>query len=420
MSRVLWIVLAVSACNPFVAPGGTGGGGGSGGGGSGGGVQPPGPTPVGTVTGPATTAHVTVQDGGTLATADGLVEVIVPPGALSADTDLTLTPITNNAPLGFGAALRLGPDGTTFSTPAKLVFHYASYTSATEPDLLLAASQDSTGAWQNAGTATLDTTAGTIAFDLPHFSDWSLSTCARLSVDNFVLAGDVIAQLSVLVQCSLPAQQHGPLGGATPTTTDVTWDKRDKMGMPGPGTLTPMGSDATLTGTDSPPPDPTVTVTAKWSGRTFKEDIATNSTASFTLEGMSYLFATTPFVQTTSSPTKSELALAQSGSSLTVSWPLNGEGGATSDPNNNLPVHSEEGSTVYQDTYNVPCMNTIKSLYTRVSVSHANSDRQWTVGSFQGTVAVVKGMKDCGGGVMEPDWTEVPLTGAFYSRWLKY
>src|SRR5687768_10024072 len=83
-----------------------------------GGSSGPMPTPQGTATGPAVTAMVGPQ-GGRLISADGRFELVVPAGALGATVELSMTPITNEAPLGHGAGVRLAPDGTVFTAPAQ-------------------------------------------------------------------------------------------------------------------------------------------------------------------------------------------------------------------------------------------------------------------------------------------------------------
>ena len=345
MSRLCAGVLMLLgwACTPLGPPGGGGGGGGMGGGNTG-----PGPTAQGTVTGPAITAHVTVSDGGVLRSADGLVEVDVPAGALSADTDLTLTPITNEAPLGFGGAVRLGPEGTQFSTPATLVFHSAGFTGATTPDLLLAAYQDPAGNWLKGGDATLDMAAGTVAFPLPHFSDWSLTACARLSMDTVVLNPGDTAHLRVLVQCMSPASQGGgALGGAQSSSSSVQWGTQDSMGMSGTATLMQDGNDAVLTGPNTPPADGDLIISATWNGHRFTDELSLGAAAKFQIDGMSYYVKMTPTVTTTGSPLESRPRHRRQHRSVTDRQlsGFSGVGGALSDPTMNLPVPWESART---------------------------------------------------------------------------
>jgi hypothetical protein len=86
--------------------------------------------------------------GGSLSSGDGLCEVTVPPGALSAPTALTLQPIANLAWDGVGTAYRLGPAGTTFDVPVTVNLDVADDDSApVSLEALGIAEQDGDGYW---------------------------------------------------------------------------------------------------------------------------------------------------------------------------------------------------------------------------------------------------------------------------------
>ena len=80
-------------------------------------------TPVGTPAGDPITKTIGIS-GGSIASPDSVMELVIPAGALPANTDITIQPVTNEAPGGIGLAYDLLPDGTTFSKPATLTFHY--------------------------------------------------------------------------------------------------------------------------------------------------------------------------------------------------------------------------------------------------------------------------------------------------------
>jgi hypothetical protein len=46
----------------------------------------------------------------------------------------------------------------------------------------------------------------------------------------------------------------------------------------------------------------------------------------------------------------------------------------------------------YSDTWNDQCISDVRSVVARVSVSHANRERQFIRGSFQGQLSVRRGM----------------------------
>ena len=80
-------------------------------------------TAVGSPIGTPSTASIGAS-GGTIQSTDGRLTVIIPAGALSSNVQISVQPISNQAPLSFGNAYRLQPEGTTFAIPATLVFHY--------------------------------------------------------------------------------------------------------------------------------------------------------------------------------------------------------------------------------------------------------------------------------------------------------
>ncbi|MBL8954524.1 MAG: hypothetical protein JNK82_27340 [Myxococcaceae bacterium] len=393
-------------------PGGAGGGSNTG----------PVVTAPGTVTGAALTADIGPA-GGKLSTADGKVELIVPAGALTAMKQLSLTPITNGAPLNVGPALRFLPDGTTFTTPAKLVLHYETFGSSTSPELLLAVTHDAQGQWVPQGKPVVDTAAKTVTVEIGHFSDWSFAACAKLEIDNYLASEGVDSHLSVQQQCDDPMTQTLPLGPVNRTTAAVEWRKVDAMGQPGPGTLTPQGANATVTAPASAPSDPRVTITASWEGpngmRQFRETMAVGTTLDFTIDGSTVIVPTMSQVMTVMG--KSIAGGGTQAGSFSVQYSGTGEGGFASDPEGGNGTNAMLGNVSYTDSYQDPCGGSadIHYLVNRVSVSHANREKGFIVGSFSGQLAVTRGMIQCGTS-MVPNVEIVPVTGAFITRWLVY
>jgi hypothetical protein len=127
-------------------------------------------TAVGTPIGNSVTQTIGAA-GGTISSADGRMDLVIPPGALSSDVAITIQPITNECPGGLGAGYDFLPNGTKFSTPATLIFHYSdSDVNGTDPDFIYYATQDSTGAWDVDIEKDVDTVAKSISFDVHHFS----------------------------------------------------------------------------------------------------------------------------------------------------------------------------------------------------------------------------------------------------------
>jgi hypothetical protein len=106
----------------------------------------PQPTAEGAPAGDAVSAVIGPL-GGTLATGDGACEVVFPPGALAAATELTLQPIANLAWGGVGTAYRLGPAGTEFAVPVTMKFRLPANESPASLEGLGIAEQDDQGYW---------------------------------------------------------------------------------------------------------------------------------------------------------------------------------------------------------------------------------------------------------------------------------
>lgn len=369
--------------------------------------------------------------GGTLESADGRVKLIVPPGALTSDIALKMTPITNESPLGLGYAVRLEPDGTSFAVPAKLVFAYDGWASPTAPDLLLGATQGADDQWTVAGAPVLDTTAKTLTVELPHFSDWSLSTCAALTVSNYVLAaGRDEADLAVEEQCEAPTP-GAVLGRYAPTTRPVEWTTSDRQGNPGgPATIAATGGTAKLKGTPPAGAEQIVRIQAKWQSprgeRLFTDEVA-HASASFTIDGASVLVsATPPLVMTLGG--KTSVNLGAEGGTLAAAVQLGGIGSAATNPAGGLSggativrgAGAEQETDNYYDYFTPNCSTTLKALPLRVTIGHANKARQYITGTVDGKLAVSRSTKISCDGLEEDKIDEVEVTGAFFAIWMNY
>lgn len=128
-------------------------------------------TPVGTTMGQPVTATIGAA-GGTLASADGTLQLVIPAGALVADTAFSLQPLSTTAP-GALVAYRLGPDGTKFNTPATITFHYTADTLlGSSTSALGVAYQDADHRWRTLSNPVIKDQ--TISVKTTHLSDWSL------------------------------------------------------------------------------------------------------------------------------------------------------------------------------------------------------------------------------------------------------
>lgn len=152
--------------------------------------------------------------GGTLVSADSVVELNIPPGALSSDVNVTIQPVTNEAPGGIGLSYDFLPNGTVFSTPATATFHYSDDSlNGTLPELLWILVQDSTNAWEaNQELQDLDTVGNKLSIQISHFSRRSLSKNLEVSASSLVLHKNEKSTITILdaVVGKMAAGQTGP------------------------------------------------------------------------------------------------------------------------------------------------------------------------------------------------------------------
>ncbi len=128
----------------------------------------------------------TEQDAGPLPDAGGVrigaaggsfgndaLTVTIPAGALSAETTFGVTIAPNGAPDARGGTWDLGPNGTTFTTPATLTFYAGKIASGIELAELVIMTVGTNG-WQVLDGITRDATAQTVSAPLMHFSPYAL------------------------------------------------------------------------------------------------------------------------------------------------------------------------------------------------------------------------------------------------------
>ncbi|HTT71008.1 MAG TPA: hypothetical protein VMG32_07260 [Anaeromyxobacteraceae bacterium] len=135
----LWLIAALSAS--LVAACGQG---------ASGGVRP-----IGKLT------RVTVDaSGGTVASADGVLTLTIPAGALVSPVDITIQAIANTAPLGQGNAYEVGPAGQVFAAP--VTFTFTNVSGASLSTLWISYRLNQT-LWLHAPAVTTSATANTLS-----------------------------------------------------------------------------------------------------------------------------------------------------------------------------------------------------------------------------------------------------------------
>ncbi|HKR10040.1 MAG TPA: Ig-like domain-containing protein, partial [Gemmatimonadaceae bacterium] len=151
------------------------------------GVAPGSATITAAVDGKSASATVTVLDGGVVtATGDtlnlraGEVQIVVPPNAVTAATDLSVTPSTAYASdprVVKGTPFDFGPSGTTFAKPISIKIKYlaANLPAGTEEGAL-EVHLASTSGWQVVPGSVVDVTAKTVTVQVSHFSTYAILT----------------------------------------------------------------------------------------------------------------------------------------------------------------------------------------------------------------------------------------------------
>jgi hypothetical protein len=133
--------------------------------------QTPSATPVGTPVGNPTSKMIGAA-GGIIFSSDSVLELTIPAGALSANTNISIQPVTSEMPGGIGLGYDLQPSGTKFSIPATISFHYTGdEVSDNFPYFLDIAYQDSNQVWKgDIEQCYYDTVAKTVSTDISHFT----------------------------------------------------------------------------------------------------------------------------------------------------------------------------------------------------------------------------------------------------------
>jgi hypothetical protein len=135
---------------------------------------PPTHTPVGVPIGGPVTQTVGAG-GGTVTSSDGVLALVIPAGALTGSSDITIQRITAQAPGATGDGYRLTPEGLIFAQPVTLRLAYGDANlESSAPEFLWVASQEADGSWLLAPGVVLDIGARTLTVTTAHFSDWTM------------------------------------------------------------------------------------------------------------------------------------------------------------------------------------------------------------------------------------------------------
>ena len=262
--------------------------------------------PMGQPVGELYTEFVGV-DGGVVKSPDGRIEVNIPAGALTRETEIGIQPLKNTAKSGIGFSYRLTPHGTVFKKNVTITFSYKKDARRISSEKgLEVAYQNKKGEWMCLGNAVKDPVNKTISVKTDHFSDWAFLETLELSpVVKTVHVSERIT-LQALRNVSPGDEDYlAPLvdsAAATvqPTLIDPKYIVRWTLN--GPGTLEAKGNQAFYT---APPTKParntaTVTVELKIKGK----QVLLISTIYIVDEGISLSVDDSPFKSYTGTATK--------------------------------------------------------------------------------------------------------------------
>jgi hypothetical protein len=239
-------------------------------------------TPVGEPEGLVTTQTVGPA-GGIVSSPGNRLVLNIPPGALSAPTDITIQSIANTMPGGIGQAYRLGPENTSFAVPIDITLNVAAADlNGTAPGYLRFASQNAAGEWEaQAGKQTIDAANKAVTVKSSHFSDWGVQAAflltpaaavvrpneslpLLLSVCSVVSAGGQNA-VAVLEYCKTPGTTPSEGDFAGVFVTDWRLNQYEATNTPSDlGTLTQSGRRATYVAPAAVPSANPVAVSAQF------------------------------------------------------------------------------------------------------------------------------------------------------------
>ncbi|WP_126249103.1 hypothetical protein [Chitinophaga rhizosphaerae] len=206
--------------------------------------------------------------GGTVTSADGLLEIEIPPGALTNDTEIGIQPLRHTATRPVGKSYRLTPHGHNFKKSVTVRFKYWKYNgnlgSALAPEI---AFQKDSGEWVCTGKTTKDTITKTISVQTDHFSDWALIASMELSpVTKTLGAGKTVTLKALRYVFPDVGDWLAPLSLPNAGTGQPMLIEKQyivKWTLHGPGKLETKGSEAVYTAPASAPAHSTATISVE-------------------------------------------------------------------------------------------------------------------------------------------------------------
>lgn len=386
----------------------------------GGGIQP---TATGTPVGLPVTVHVDLG-GATITSSDGGFELDIPADDLDG-SDVTITPITDHAPLGIATAYRITMPA--LATPATAIFHLpAEVAQAGDTGTLFVASQDAQGYWNALGPATWDGSGAATATAITTTGgDLALTSCLGLVVDKDLVLSGATAHLTVTRQCdSAPAS--GKIGATATATDPVSWSNTAYVGGTGLGALTPSGATATFVSPQTAPSgDPRTILSATVQSAALRtravniqRTVAVAGWVTWEVDGKRFVGVQGSTVLSQNG--KSVIAASDNVNpgSLNLQFPGAGLGGFDAtylDSETPGPT----STIAYIMNYTQPCTTNQLSTTIEVDVTNALTTDFVMSGRFSGQAAVMRGTIQCQTGP-ETDVQFVSIDGVFTMPWQSF
>jgi len=177
-----------------------------------------------TVDGEPSAGMVTFADGGTVATTapDGTTfELVVPPMALAADTEIRMTPLSDVEGIGAGAAhaVQLEPEGLEFFQMVRLTITPATPIPVAEQLMF-----EANGEGADAGLALIDPNSKAIVLLLEHFSIGGVASATSQQRAAFLLKSAENAERRIVneVRSRISAERMRQLLGEFETEVDLS------------------------------------------------------------------------------------------------------------------------------------------------------------------------------------------------------
>jgi hypothetical protein len=160
-------------------------------------------TPIGIPIGSLVTKTIG-SAGGSIVSADGRLELIIPAGALTVSTAISIQSVTNYAPGGVADAYRCLPDGQQFAKDITLKMHYtAEELAATDVNCMGIAFQNSNQYWQVVNGFTNDSVTKVVSASVNHFTDYTIFHLFHIEPDTRFLKLNESGTFKIIIDGSI-------------------------------------------------------------------------------------------------------------------------------------------------------------------------------------------------------------------------